>query len=233
MKNIDCLLIGYRNGDIDTTLNDRIRIDDEKDFNAAIAYLGTYIYRKGYSFEYINYIEDEYALLEDILSKNNFLVIGVSTTFCTDMESVKKIIECIKNIRADIPIVIGGVFIAKLINENINSNRIISHIFKLIGADYYINSFQGETTLTELIRTLKNNSLINLVPNIFYKEKNEFKYTATCPDETDLENNMVEWSLFSKRMRKIIPVRTAISCPFNCSFCSHKKNSGDYKYARV
>ena len=230
---IDCLLIGYRDGEIDCNL-EKIKVNDEKDFNAAIAYLGTFLSRKGFTFEYVNYIEDEYSLLFDILTNKNIMSIGVSTTFCPNWESVIKIIKSIRRIRSDVKIIAGGTYIAKLIKDTADTDtRVLSHLLKLMDADFYINSFQGEATLVNLLSFLKNKLPINDIANIYYRSENGFKYTKTIIEDNNLEENMVNWSLFSNRMRKIIPVRTAISCPFHCAYCSHKINVGDYKYVSV
>jgi radical SAM PhpK family P-methyltransferase len=229
---IDCLLIGYRDGNIDCELKQN-KTNEDKEFNAAVAYLGTFLSRRGFTFEYINYIEDEYPSLINILKRSDVLITGISTTFCTSLESVKEIVTSIRKIKNDVKIIAGGTFIAKLLKDNNYNHQILSRILKSMGADFYINSFQGEATLVNIIKSMKYQLPIDNVTNIYYKSGSDFKYTKTVLEDNSLESNMVDWNLFKNRMKIITPIRTAISCPFHCAFCTHKMIPGKYQYASV
>lgn len=234
INEVDCLLVGYRNGEIVTSLKDKIKIREGKDFNAAIGYLGTFLDKMGLSFHYINYVEDEYAKLVHLLNRNQYQLIAVSTTFCTSVETVRDITDLIRNIQPDVKIVMGGTFIARLIKDNISEdNQMLSYLFRQMRGDYYINSFQGEQSLVNIIKALKNNVDIEKVANIFYRKQKRFYGTEIITENNNLEENMVNWELFSNKRYKTIPVRTAISCPFHCAFCTHKADAGEYRYVSV
>jgi radical SAM PhpK family P-methyltransferase len=44
---------------------------------------------------------------------------------------------------------------------------------------------------------------------------------------------MVDWSLFKDKAGEYVNIRTAISCPFSCSFCGFPQHAGKYQAAPV
>lgn len=227
----DCLLVGYRDGVINTSSKTVVRIKEGKDFNAAIGYLGTFLYRRGLSFDYINYIEDEYALLAYKLRMRKYRIIGVSSTFITSVDEAKTIIKHIRDIVPNARIIVGGTFIARLINNN--NKKILPYLFRQMGADFYINSFQGEMTLVNTVKALKESTDLYQIKNLYFRNGKAYEYTETEAEDNDLEQNTVDWSLFQNKIYETIPVRTAISCPFECAFCTHKADAGKYCYISV
>ncbi len=240
-KEVDCLLVGYL-GFGYTSINENLscaglnNIKIEKDFNAAVAYLGTYLNKHKISFDYINYIEDEKENLENKLKTCDIKAIGISTTYCTSMEEVQNIVSYIGRIKPNnsVKTILGGAYIAKLFGDpDLQNEVVLKHILKKIGADFYIDSFQGETALTNVLLALKNNISFSNIPNIYYKEGNIYKYTLKIPEDNNLEDNIVDWSLFSNNVGSIVPVRTTISCPFSCSYCSYHINAGKFRYTNI
>ena len=235
MREIDCLLVGYFGGSLDFTKQAQKimqEIVEMKEFNAAIAYLGTFLHRKGLSFDYINYIEDEYDLLVKKLKENNVKSVGISTTYCTDSEIVRKLVKLVRNIDPTVTIILGGPHIANLLKYT-NDKEVLLITLRRIDGDFYVNSFEGETALSNIINALKGNLSFNTIPNIYYKNEGKYVYTELQDENNNLEENMVDWSLFSDRVGEVVPVRTAISCPFACAYCNHPINAGKYRYVSV
>lgn len=50
-------------------------------FNPAIAYLGTYIKRAGFTVDFVNSFQDEKERLKELLTTRNILCIAITTTF--------------------------------------------------------------------------------------------------------------------------------------------------------
>lgn len=235
MNQTDCLLIGYLEGDLNfdkPKAKNILKIEEMKEFNAAVAYLGTFLYRRGFTFDYINYIENEYDLLVKKLAQKNIKSVAISTTYCLDNETVKKLVSLVRNIDPTIKIILGGPHIANLLKYT-NDKEILNIMLRRINADFYINSFQGETTLTNILLYLRGNLSLNQIPNIYYKSEHKYIHTEIMEEDNNLEVNMVDWSLFSDRIGEVVPVRTAISCPFSCAYCNHPINAGKYRYVSV
>lgn len=235
MEKIDCLLVGYFGGDLnfDKPKAKHTSIDLEmKEFNAAIAYLGTFLHRRGFSFDYINYIEDEYDLFVEKLNNKNIESVAISTTYCLDNETVKKLVKLVRDIDPTVKIILGGPHIANLLKYT-NDKEILNIMLRRISADFYVNSFQGETALVNILLSLRGELPIHQVANIYYRSEDNYISTETYEEDNKLEENMVDWSLFADRVSEVVPVRTAISCPFSCAYCNHPINAGAYRFVSV
>jgi radical SAM PhpK family P-methyltransferase len=102
-----------------------------------------------------------------------------------------------------------------------------------IGADFYVNSSQGETALVNIIDALKNNKPLDSIYNIYYKTADGIKTTPVMREDNHISENMVEWDLFKNDVGEYVNIRTAISCPFSCSFCGFPQHAGRYQTSPV
>jgi radical SAM superfamily enzyme YgiQ (UPF0313 family) len=103
----------------------------------------------------------------------------------------------------------------------------------MLKADFYIYNKQGKVTLTKLIKAIKNNNSFEEINNLLYKKKDRYIYTGCKKEQDRLRDKMVNWELFSERNWDVVNVRTSISCPFSCSFCSYRVYAGEYKKMNI
>jgi radical SAM PhpK family P-methyltransferase len=197
-------------------------------FSAAIAYLGTFLNRRGYTFDFINSFQDEKEELARKLEQENILTIAITTTLYVVAFPIMEIMDFIKKYNQSAKIIIGGPFIANQIRELDDGD--LEYLFESIGADFYVNSAQGEAALVKLINALKNNRSVDQVENIHYKDGKGYVATPMVREDNMLSQNMVNWDWFSSRVGEFVNIRTAISCPFNCSFCGLPGRSGKYQF---
>jgi len=200
-------------------------------FSAGIAYLGTYLNRGGYTFDYVNSFHEEKENLASLLIQDNILVIGILTTLYVTALPVLEIISFIREYNHTAKIVLGGPLVSTKIRTM--SPLELDCLFKSIDADFYINSSQGEAALLNIIDALKNNSPYDKINNIYYKTGEEYRSTPISRENNILSGNMVNWDLFSDRVKEFVNVRTGISCPFSCSFCGFPAHAGKYQVAGV
>ena len=200
-------------------------------FSPTITYLGSYLKKNGISFDYINSFQFEMDKLKEKLLNQNILTIGVTTTLYTTVLPIIEIIKYIKKVNSTVKVIVGGPFISTQVKSQ--SKESLRYIFERIGADFYINSSQGESTLVNLIKYLKGEQNFSQLKNLFYIKNGQLYSTDTEIENNILEENLVEWDLFSKGVKSIIGVRTSISCPFSCSFCGFPENAGDYQTVKV
>lgn len=201
-------------------------------FSAAIAYLGSYVAKRGFSFHYINAFQEQKAELQQMLSEYRYFVIVVITTLYVSGSPIIEVVRFIKD-NAEKPfIAVGGPFVAT--KARTVSRERLETTFKSIGADVYVNSSQGEAALVEILRARKEQRPLSDVPNIFFRSKDRFVSTETGVEDNPICDNMVDWSLFDPSATgRFVNVRTAISCPFSCSFCGFPEHAGKYQYADV
>jgi radical SAM PhpK family P-methyltransferase len=201
-------------------------------FSAAVAYLGTYLDRNGYTFDYVNAFQFSKTELAEKLKKEKILTIAVITTLYVSVFPIIEIIDFIKTYNRTAKIIVGGPFVSTKA-RTLNPEELEDLLKNTIGADFYVNSSQGETALIEIINALKNNSAPDGIRNIYYKEGSTLKATPVCREDNKISENMVDWSLFKDKPGEYVNIRTAISCPFNCSFCGFPQHAGQYQAAPV
>ncbi len=197
-------------------------------FSATIGYLGTFLNRKGLSFDFINSFQEEKEYLADMLLQRRVMAIAITTTYYVSVLPILEIMDFIKSRDTQVKIILGGPFIANQIRSLDQPSTL--YLLKQIGADFYINSSQGELALTKLLYAIKNNTSLNSIDNLIYREADSYIFNKISREENDLENNLVDWKLFKDMGRRMVSVRTAISCPFACAFCGFPHNAGEYTY---
>jgi radical SAM PhpK family P-methyltransferase len=200
-------------------------------FSAAIAYLGTYLYRRGISFDYVNAFQEEKDRLLYMLRHRDILTAAITTTLYMDMFPILEIMDFIRTHNTGINVVVGGPYILSQV-RSLPPDQ-LNYLFASIGADFYVNSSQGEAALVEIIRSLKNDSPPGRINNIYYRTHSGYVSTPVSMENNKLSENMVNWDLFAPRVGESAAVRTSISCPFSCSFCGYPEYAGPYQTVDV
>jgi radical SAM PhpK family P-methyltransferase len=200
-------------------------------FNAAIAYLGTYLSRRDLTFDYVNSFQYEQAKLAEKLSSQNILTIAIITTLYVSVFPIHEIIEFIRKHNRTVRIIIGGPFVSTRVR--IQEPQVLEYLFKSLNADFYINSSQGEAALVKIIHSLKDGSHSDRINNIYYKSGDTYAATPVLPENNRLSRNMVDWGLFKDHAGEFVNIRTSISCPFSCAFCGFPQHAGEFQTAEV
>jgi radical SAM PhpK family P-methyltransferase len=197
-------------------------------FSSAIAYLGTWLDRRGFTFDCINSFRDEKEKLRKILESEKILTIAITTTLYVSVWPIIEIVDFIRRHNSTAKIIIGGPYISTQVR--VQDAAALECLFReTIGADIYVNSTQGEAALVKIIHALKNNLPLEQISNIYYKTGSGFSASPATREDNRLSGNMVDWNLFSHCVGKYVNVRTSISCPFSCSFCGFPQRAGKYQ----
>jgi hypothetical protein len=137
-------------------------------FSPAIAYLGTYLHRRGFTFDYVNSFRDNKEELAVKLSQENILTIAIITTLYVSVLPILEIIDFIRKYNRTARIILGGPFVST--QARLQEPKELEYLLgTTIGADIYVNSSQGEAALVKIIDCLKNNLPLHRVNNIYYK----------------------------------------------------------------
>ncbi len=197
-------------------------------FSAAIAHLGSYLNRNGFTFNYVNSFQDEKDKLAEILKDNTIITIAILTTLYVFALPIIEIIDFVKKHNQQAKLVVGGPFISTQVRSQ--DRGALEYLFKdTIKADFYVNSSQGEATLVKIIGALKNNLPLDQVENILYKAGDKLLSTTVLEENNKLSENPVNWNLFAENIGPYVNLRTAISCPFSCAFCGFPERAGKYQ----
>lgn len=197
-------------------------------FNTAIAYLGTYLYRRGLNFTYVNDFQNHKDELRAKLKSDDLLTVAIPTTLYTVAFPIIEIVEFIRKYNRKVKIILGGPFVSGQVRSQ-DDPFSLEYLLRVIGADFYINSSQGEATLVQIIKALKENLPLREIGNLIYFDKGEMITTPLQLEDNHLAENMVDWSLFAGHVGQYAAVRTSISCPFSCAFCGFPQHAGRYQ----
>jgi radical SAM PhpK family P-methyltransferase len=199
-----------------------------------IVYLGTYLDRHGFSFDYVNLFHFEQARLRRILTENDVRAVAITTTLYFTPYPVLDIVSFVRTHNRDAKIIVGGPYIFNQVQTM--DPRGVQQLFAALGADYYVISAEGEAALAAILTSLRNGSSLDFTPNVAFRRTpgGPFVITQALSESNPLPENMVDYSLFSKdEIGEFVSVRTAKSCPFSCAFCNFPEIAGKYTYLDV
>ncbi|KPA11763.1 Fe-S oxidoreductase [Candidatus Magnetomorum sp. HK-1] len=201
-------------------------------FSNTVAYLCTFLHRRGFTFDYVNSIQDEKEELAKKLAQENILTIAITTTLYDTPFPIIEIIRFIKKYNTSAKIIIGGPYIFSQV-RTLPFNEMESQL-QLFEADFIVNSHQGESALVNIIKSLKQNLPLKQIHNIWFKTPEGYIATPLLPEDNTLEENMIKWDLFSSKIGRLVNIRTATGCPFSCAFCIYPEmNTKKHRYVSV
>jgi radical SAM PhpK family P-methyltransferase len=199
--------------------------------NLAAAQLTNFLRKTGVEAQYINLFQYEKEKLIDYLARDPFCV-AITTTFYVVNLPVIEMVEFIRKHNSRVKIVVGGPLIAN------HARNYQGGDFKAalddMGADIYVIEGQGEYTLSQIIRCLKEKGDLSSVPNIAYLENGAVRRTLVIPENNSLDENWIDWrNLSDGDLGHTIQTRTARSCAFKCSFCNYPTRAGALTLANL
>jgi radical SAM PhpK family P-methyltransferase len=200
-------------------------------FSATISYLGTYLNRRGFSFDFVNSFQDEKEELASKLAREDILTIAITTTLYVSVFPIVEVVNFIRRYNQTAKIIIGGPFVSTQVRTTDSSTR--QFLFQSLGADFYVDSSQGEGTLVRLVDAQKRGLPVNDIANIYYRSGDGYRATPLLRENNKLSENMVDWQLFAHRLGAYVNLRTSISCPFACAFCGFPQHAGKYQTADI
>ena len=197
-------------------------------FSATIAYLGSFLDKHKLSFDFVNTFKEEKEYLKRKLEEGEIRAIAIPTTYYVSSEAIIEIVDFIKTYNQNVKIIIGGPYIAT--QFKVQDEEIFKYLCKMIDADFYINSSQGEMALVNILKCIRDNAGFDCIDNIIYKKDDDYVINNMIRENNELQENPIRWKLFQDRITSHISVRTAISCPFSCAFCGFPEHAGEYQY---
>jgi anaerobic magnesium-protoporphyrin IX monomethyl ester cyclase len=198
-----------------------------------IFYLGTYLSRRGFTFDYVNAVHLNADLLREKLENDNILTVAITTTLYVWPQPIVELIAFIRYYNPRAKIVVGGPYMAAM--SNLGEAAALQEELRAIGADFYVLSNEGEETLANLLRACTTGGGLDQVANLAYRRPDgSYAFTPSSEEYSALDENMVDYSLFPRdQIGQFVTIRTAKSCPFRCAFCSFPQRGGAYTYLPV
>jgi anaerobic magnesium-protoporphyrin IX monomethyl ester cyclase len=197
-----------------------------------IMYLGTYLRKRGFTFDYINLFQLQKDELREKLRTNEYLTTVITTTIYNFDTPIIEAVNFVREHNPRTKIIVGGPYIAKR-SETMEPPD-LQAMFTYIGSDFYVRSREGEQALVNILQALKNGHNFAAIPNIAFKRGSEFVLTRSEPEMNPLYENIIDYSLFPKEhVKNYVNVRITKGCPFACAFCSFPLRTEKYDVSRL
>jgi anaerobic magnesium-protoporphyrin IX monomethyl ester cyclase len=197
-----------------------------------VMYLGTYLARRGFTFDYVNLFQLQKDELREKLRTRKYLTALVTTTIYNYDTPILEVVNFVREHSPETRIVVGGPYVAKR-SETMEPGE-LEALCKYIGADFYVRSREGEQALVRLLQALKGDQDFAAIPNLAYRENGRFLLTPAEREINALYDNLIDYSLFPREdIGSYVNVRITKGCPFTCSFCSFPLRTEKYDVSRL
>jgi anaerobic magnesium-protoporphyrin IX monomethyl ester cyclase len=192
-----------------------------------ILYLGSYLQRRGFTFDYVNLFAREKEEFRSKVREHKVLTVAITTTLYVIPEPILDIVEFVRREDPNVRIIVGGPYVSN--NTGALDDDGLQRFFKLIGADFYVDSSEGEETLARLLGALKCGGDVTEIPNLAFHRGDNYVTTQKATESSSLAEEAVRYELFPRRdIGAFVSLRTAKSCPFSCAFCGFPARAGHY-----
>jgi anaerobic magnesium-protoporphyrin IX monomethyl ester cyclase len=210
--------------------------NDFSDFSTpylAGIYLYNYLSRRGIHCGLINFLDKEMDQFKKLLQQSP-KAIALSSTFLTDIRSVKKVTQIIHQYAPDIKIILGGPLVYnsyllyQLKDSDYDTQSCARDYFFLNteeqyyqDVDLFVTEEQGEETLFQVIDAIKNCRDYLEIPNLAYYKNNRLLFTSRKIEDNDFAEDLIDWDQIpDEYIYPIFPLRGSRGCPYKCQYCN-------------
>ncbi len=189
----------------------------------APVYLASFLSAQGISADFSSFFHSQRDELNELLSQRPKVVALTTTLYLSPMIATE-VVKFVREKSPDSVIVVGGPLIDNLSFHLEEADFRI--ILEEIGGDVYVQQKQGEQTLANLLLRMRESSDLSKVKNCYIKWQGQFVFTGP---EAEFSLAPINWSNFSdKDLGSTLQTRTALSCPFRCTFCDYPVRAGKW-----
>ena len=192
-----------------------------------IAYLGTYLAKRGLSFDYINLFHREREQLRQKLKTHDYTVIALTGTMYVFEQNIYELVAFIRKCNPKCRVIAGGPYISKQAEER--EPEYLRPLFRYLNADFYCYVREGEQTLVKLINTLNSGGDVATVENIAWRRGREFVINPRRREINPLVDNIIDYQMFASAYAQTgwANVRISDGCPYACGFCAFPEHGNE------
>ena len=189
----------------------------------APVYLASFLSNLGINADFSSFFYSQRDELNELLSRRPKVVALTTTLYLTPLVA-KEVVKFVREKTPDSYIVVGGPLIDNLSYHLDEADFRI--ILEDIGGDVYVQQKQGEQTLANLLLRLRETNDLSKVKNCYIKWNGQFVFTGA---EAEFSLSPINWGNYSyKDLGSTLQTRTALSCPFRCTFCDYPVRAGKW-----
>lgn len=189
----------------------------------APVYLASFLRHLGIDAEFSSFFHSKRDELNELLSRRPTVVAVTTTLYLTPLVA-KEVVKLIREKAPDSYIVVGGPLIDNLAYHLDEADFRL--ILEDIGGDIYVQQKQGEQTLANVLLRLRESNDLSKVKNCYIKWQGQFVFTGA---EAEFSLSPIDWGNYRhKDLGSTLQTRTALSCPFRCTFCDYPVRAGKW-----
>lgn len=189
----------------------------------APVYLASFLRHAGINAEFATFFHSGRDELNELLAQRPTVVALTTTLYLTPLIA-KEVVRFVRERAPDSYIVLGGPLIDNLSYHLDDADFRL--ILEEIGGDIYVQQKQGEQTLVNLLLKLRNGEDPGKVRNCYVKWQGQFVFTGA---EAEFSLAPINWDYYrQKHLGATLQTRTALSCPFRCTFCDYPVRAGKW-----
>jgi p-methyltransferase len=204
-----------------------------------------YLKARGFEVDLIQHAQLQAEKLDAALEEEP-AVIAISTTLITSPTEMRALVRICRRVSPSSYIVLGGMsvwnqfqgkkadFERREQGAAVRAEDALSG-FGFLGADALIVDPYGVETLAELLGRLRRGATLDHLPNTVLFENGVAVSSLDRKGESSGADKMgMNWDLVEdEHIGNVVNIRTQISCPFRCSFCSYPTTQGPVIKAEV
>lgn len=189
----------------------------------APVYLASFLRHLGIDAEFSSFFHSKRDELNELLSRRPKVVALTTTLYLTPLIA-KEVVKFVRERSPESMIVVGGPLIDNLAYYLEEADFRV--ILEDIGGDVYVQQKQGEQTLANLLMRLRESDDLSKVRNCYVKWRGQFVFTGA---EAEFSLSPIDWGNYRyKDLGATLQTRTALSCPFRCTFCDYPVRAGKW-----
>lgn len=147
-------------------------------------------------------IKDNKENIIEFINKQDFDILAFSV-YIWNISFIHSIISELKHIKT---IILGGPEASYRPNDFLKYPNV-----------QYIIKDEGEEAFNKLISELKGNKDFSKVPNLYYKDGNQYKFTY--PKKPNIKNIKYDYSLIKDFKNRVVYLEASRGCCFRCAYC--------------
>ena len=199
-------------------------------------YLLSYLQKGGLKVNLIDRYFKDRDKFKEMLSENPRAVV-ISTTFIRNKQTLKKVVEDIRDLAPDIFIIAGGPYV-NLSYRMLERSREADYETDLAKndflffeneqprVDFYITGLQGEDILLAALQRIQRRRPLDDLPNTVRFDGKRYSFSEQKDYIFDNLSTSIDWESLPEKIFNtgVVPLQTSKGCPFKCAFCNFTKD---------
>ena len=190
----------------------REKFGDPSDPPLGIAYIAAVLRNEGYKVSIIDAnaenLSDDNII--ELLKQNDTKIVAISCNYSPLHNPTITLSERIKT-EFNIPIIVGGNHATAMAEKILSSSYAIDYI--VLG--------EGERTVLNLVKALENNTPLNQILGVAYRDEGKVCRTQDAPLIEDLDQIPdPAYDLLPMKKYNRYNIITSRGCPFKCTYCA-------------